>query len=69
MIEENAHVYGKMDLNSGKIEFMNDLEADNNDILDDLAEMVMLKGGKVLVVSKDKLLSSTGLAAIFRYNM
>lgn len=69
LIEENAHVYGKMDLNSGKIEFMNDLEADNNDILDDLAEMVMLKGGKVLVVSKDKLLSSTGLAAIFRYNM
>lgn len=41
------------------------LEAD--DILDDLAEIVLRRGGEVIVVPGERMPTSTGLAAIFRF--
>ncbi|TCO11081.1 baeRF3 domain-containing protein [Natronoflexus pectinivorans] len=38
-----------------------------DDLLDDMGELVMKMGGKVMVLPKDKMPSETGLAAIFRY--
>lgn len=38
-----------------------------DDLLDDLGELVMKKGGNVMVLPADKMPSETGLAAIFRY--
>ena len=38
-----------------------------DDLLDDLGELVMKKGGNVMVLQADKMPSETGLAAIFRY--
>ena len=38
-----------------------------DDLLDDLSELVSLKGGKVLVLPASSMPSSTGLAAIYRY--
>lgn len=34
----------------------------------DLGELVLKKGGNVVIVSKDKMPSPTGVAAIYRYN-
>lgn len=38
-----------------------------DDLLDDMAELVMKMGGKVMVFPKDKMPTETGLAAIFRF--
>ena len=38
-----------------------------DDLLDDMGELVIKMGGKVMVLPKDKMPSETGLAAIFRY--
>lgn len=38
-----------------------------DDLLDDMGELVMKMGGQVMVLPKEKMPSSTGLAAIFRY--
>jgi hypothetical protein len=38
-----------------------------DDLLDDLSELVIKKGGEVIMISKEKMPSTTGLAAIYRY--
>lgn len=38
-----------------------------DDLLDDMGELVMKMGGKVMVLSADNMPSETGMAAIFRY--
>jgi len=38
-----------------------------DDLLDDMGELVMKMGGKVMVLPTGKMPSETGLAAIFRY--
>ena len=67
LIEEDKIVPGKIDAGTGKIE-RGDLEhPDYDDILDDLAEIVLSSGGDVFVLSKDQIPGGTGIAAIFRY--
>ena len=67
-IEEDKIVPGKLDNKNGKIKFGDIESTDFDDILDDLAELVLLYGGKVYVLPKDKMPSTTGIAAIYRYN-
>jgi hypothetical protein len=67
LMEEDKIVPGKIDNNTGKIK-LGDIDDPNyDDILDDLAEMVLLSGGNVFVLTKDLMPSTTGIAAIFRY--
>ncbi len=44
---------------------LNDTDVD--DVLDDLAEVVLGAGGEVVVVPTDRMPTPTGLAAIYRY--
>jgi hypothetical protein len=37
------------------------------DVLDDVAEAVLRNGGEVIVVPRERMPASTGLAAIYRY--
>lgn len=67
LIEENRIVPGTIDSNTGKIEFCDIDKPDCDDILDSLAESVLKKRGSVVIVSKDKMPSSSGVAAIYRY--
>jgi hypothetical protein len=67
LMEEDKIVPGKIDNNTGKIK-LGDIDDPNyDDILDDLAELVLLSGGDVFVLSKNLMPSTTGIAAIFRY--
>ena len=68
LVEENRIVSGKIDCNTGKIKYGDIDNPDNGDILDDLSELVLKKRGTVVIVSKDKMPSPTGIAAIYRYN-
>lgn len=68
LIEEDKIVPGKIDYNTGEIKFGNIESPDYDDILDDLAELVLSGGGTVFVLSKDRMPSATGIAAIYRYS-
>ncbi|MDW7656986.1 MAG: hypothetical protein SCM11_07410 [Bacillota bacterium] len=67
LIEEDKIVPGKIDSKTGKVKFGVLDIPDYDDILDDLAELVLLGGGAVFVLPKDKIPSTTGIAAIYRY--
>lgn len=67
ILEEGKIIPGHVDLKTGAVKF-GDIEHPNtDDILDDLAEFVMKKKGKVVVLPKEKMPSETGISAIYRY--
>ena len=67
LIEADRIIPGKIDYNDGKIELGDITDPDFDDILDDLAELVLKKRGEVIVLPKERMPSDTGIAAIYRY--
>ncbi len=67
LIEEDKIIPGKIDYKTGEIKFGGIDSPDYDDIMDDLAELVLLNGGDVFVLKKDMMPSITGIAAIYRY--
>jgi hypothetical protein len=67
LIEVDKVIPGKIDYNTGELELTTIKEPGINDILDDLAEFVIKKKGKVVVLPKERMPSNTGVAAIYRY--
>ena len=67
VVEADRAIPGRIDAASGRISAarMNDPEV--GDMLDDLAEAVLRTGGDVVVAPKDRMPSSSGLAALLRY--
>ena len=65
LIEADRIIPGKTD--AGEIELGNIQDPYCDDILDDIAEMVLKNRGDVVVFTKDMMPSDTGVAAIFRY--
>ncbi|MFA6846171.1 MAG: hypothetical protein WCR02_10630 [Sphaerochaetaceae bacterium] len=67
LIEENRIVPGKIDYNTGAVKYGAINNPDYDDILDDIAELTLLRKGNVLILPKDKMPSTTGVSAIYRY--
>jgi hypothetical protein len=67
LIEADKIIPGKIDDNTGKIELGKIKDPDFDDVLDDLAELVLKRRGKVAVLPKERMPSDTGVAAIYRY--
>ena len=67
LIQDNKIISGKIDYNTGEIKFGNILNPDCDDILDDLAELVLKNRGDVMVLPKEMMPSDTGVAGIYRY--
>jgi len=42
-------------------------DPDMDDVLDDLAELVLQSGGEVIIVPAERMPVDTGVAAIYRY--
>jgi len=68
LIEEDRIVPGKIDNKTGGIKFGDIDSPDYEDVLNDLAELVLLNRGAVIVLEKDEMPSTTGIAAIYRYS-
>jgi len=68
MFEEDRIIPGKIDENTGEINLGDINDPDCDDILDDLAELVLKNRGDIVVLPKDKMPSLTGVAAIYRYS-
>ena len=67
LIEENRIVGGKIDMETGEVKFGSIDSPDLDDILDDIAELALMRKGQVVILPKDIMPSDTGVCAIFRY--
>jgi hypothetical protein len=67
LIEAERHIAGKVDYASGRIS-PGDLEhPEVDDVIDDIGEFVVSKGGEVVVVPAERMPTRTGVAAIYRF--
>jgi hypothetical protein len=67
LIEADRHIGGRIDRTTGNIE-PDELEhPEVDDLLDDLAELVMQQGGEVVIVPAPRMPVQTGAAAIYRF--
>ena len=67
LVEAERHIPGCLDQATGRVARARSGNLGVDDLLDDLAEAVMKKGGKVVVVPAVDMPVTTGLAAIFRF--
>lgn len=68
MLEKARRIWGRVDRATGEVATGGaEGNPDDADVLDDLAELVLLNGGDVLVVPSERMPSGRGLAAIFRF--
>ncbi|MPZ76444.1 MAG: hypothetical protein GEU77_07960 [Deltaproteobacteria bacterium] len=66
LIESERQVAGRINAAGGiELDTLDHPEVD--DLLDDVAELVLRKGGQIVVVPKERMPTQTGLAAIFRF--
>ncbi len=67
ILRENFRVGGTVDRGTGEITRRPIEETNTDDLLDDLAEIVLSNSGEVLVLGADEMIGDTGIAAIYRY--
>jgi hypothetical protein len=67
LVEAGRQVPGRLDAETGGIEPADMDHPDIDDLLDDLAETVLRKGGQVVVVPAERMPTQTGVAAIRRF--
>ncbi len=67
LVEADRQIGGRVDSGTGAVEFSKLNDPGTDDVLDDLAELVLSKHGDVVVVPKERMPTPTGLAATFRF--
>ena len=67
LVEAGRNIPGKLDPASGGVEFGDLAHPGVDDLLDDLAELVLTRGGDVVVVPAGRMPTQSGLAAIYRF--
>jgi len=67
MLEADRTIAGRIDTVSGAVMLVDRDNPDVDDVLDDLGEQVLRTGGDVVVVPTERMPSSTGVAATYRY--
>ncbi|RZI41411.1 hypothetical protein EGT07_17640 [Herbaspirillum sp. HC18] len=67
LVEAERHIPGRMEPDTARISFDNVSDPEVDDLLDDVAEVVLKTGGNVLVVPKSRMPTQSGLAAIYRF--
>lgn len=67
LVDADKQVGGRIDPNTGHVQFGSIDSPDFEDLLDDIAEKVIKTGGQVLVMPHAQMPSQTGVAAIYRF--
>ena len=68
ILEEQRRIWGRLDRETGEVTLSGvPGQAGDADVLDDLAEVVLARGGDVLMAPQPRMPASTGLAALYRY--
>ena len=69
LIAEDTHVWGLLDRTNGAIKILSEKDdATSDDLLDDLAELTLQKGGNVTVLPSAQMPSGVAIAAILRWS-
>ncbi|HJW24624.1 MAG TPA: hypothetical protein VJ576_06980 [Rhodocyclaceae bacterium] len=67
LVDADRHVRGRLHRDTGKVERLADGASDSEDLLEDLMELTLQRGGEVVVVPHDRMPTESGIAAIYRY--
>lgn len=67
LVEADRHIPGRLDRETGRMEPASLEHPEVDDLLDDLSELVLKKGGRVVVVPAERMPTRTGVAAIRRF--
>ena len=67
LVDAEQRIPGHIDKETGRVTIGSLEDPGIDDLLDDLAELVMRRGGKVVVVPAADMPSKTGVAAVFRF--
>lgn len=67
LLEADRRLPGKFDESNGSIHSYSTMETDQGDILDDLIKALLKDKGEVIVLPKERMPSTTGVAAIYRF--
>lgn len=67
LVDADRHIPGRVLPESGAIELEDPADAHVDDLLDDIAELVLKKRGQVVIVPAGRMPTQTGVAAIFRF--
>lgn len=66
LVQSDVRIHGVLQHHSGQI-MAPDVNHEQSDVLDDLAELVLRQDGQVLVLPQENMPTDTGVAAIYRY--
>ena len=64
LTEADRHIPGRLDPETGQVVFGGNAV---DDVLDDIAELVLKNGGQVVIVPNEQMPARTGIAAIYRF--
>lgn len=67
LVEADRQLPGRLDSASGRIRSADGADPEVDDLIDDVAELVLRRGGSVWVVPADRMPTDSGLAAIYRF--
>jgi hypothetical protein len=67
LIEADRQIAGRIDGSTGRVELGAPDGPGGDDLLDDLAELVLRMGGQVQIVPADRMPTQTGVAATYRF--
>jgi len=67
LVEADREIPGRIDTSTGAVELADGADASIDDLLDDLAESVLRTQGDVIIVPTERMPTTTGVAAIYRF--
>ncbi len=67
LIEADRHIPGRVNAETGHIEFADSANPEVDEVLDDVGELALKMGGHVVIVPTEQMPTKTGIAAIYRY--
>lgn len=67
LVEAERHIPGRIDAETGHVTLEDSASAHVDDVLDDIAELVLRNGGQVVIVPAERMPTDSGLAAIYRF--
>jgi hypothetical protein len=67
LIESDRQIAGRLDISTGQVEVADLSHPQVDDLLDDLGELVLKMGGRVLIIPAERMPGPTGLAATYRH--
>ena len=67
LIESDRQIAGRLDGGTGRVKVSDLSHPHVDDLLDDLSDLVEKMGGRVMIISAERMPGKTGLAATYRY--